>query len=93
MGASGTSLVEMIQQETSARTEGDEDIWNALNQEISARTEGDNDLWDALNAVILQKSKNNYLLEKNLLNEPLLYMEIITTILKLNIMECIIKFV
>ena len=48
---------------------------------------------DALNAVILQKSKNNYLLEKNLLNEPLLYTEIITTILKLNILMIVQKFV
>ena len=41
----------------------------------------------------LQKSKNNYLLEKNLLNEPLLYTEIITTILKLNILMIVQKFV
>ena len=41
MGASGTSIMELITQEISARTEGDEDLWEALNQEVSARTDGD----------------------------------------------------
>ena len=31
MGASGTSLMELIAQEVSARTEGDSDLWEALN--------------------------------------------------------------
>jgi len=41
IGTSGSSIVEMIENEISARTKGDEDLWEALNQEVSARTDGD----------------------------------------------------
>ena len=41
MGASGTSLMELIAQEVSARTESDSDFWETLNAEISARTDSD----------------------------------------------------
>lgn len=41
-------LQQKLDEEISARTEGDEALWDALNEEISARTEGDEELWDAL---------------------------------------------
>lgn len=41
-------LQQQLNEEVSARTEGDEALWDALNEEISARTEADSALADAL---------------------------------------------
>ena len=45
-------LQKALDEEISARTEGDEALWEALGEEVSARTEADEELWDALNEEI-----------------------------------------
>ena len=48
VGSSGSTLSELIQQEISARTEGDEALEAALDEEVSARTNEGQRLWDAI---------------------------------------------
>lgn len=49
IGASGTSLAEMIQKEISDRIEGDTNLLDAINDEVLTRSEEDENLWNAIN--------------------------------------------
>ena len=46
-----------IDEEISARTDADDELWDALNEEISARTDADDELWDALNEEISARTE------------------------------------
>ena len=53
------NINDRIDEEISARTEADNELWDALNEEISARTEGDDELWEALSAETEARIEND----------------------------------
>lgn len=64
--ATADTLVEMIEAETSARTEADEELWDAIEEEVSARTAADEELWEALEDEISARTEADEILQDNI---------------------------
>ena len=64
--ATADTLVEMIEAEASARTEADEELWDALEEEVSARTAADEELWEALEDEISARTEADEILQDNI---------------------------